>query len=79
MQKKIRKETNHKTKENVLNEIEEIENNVKKSLNKYRKKGKRNKSYCCYRAEPKIILQICKKNTKRSELELDLSRMKRGT
>ena len=44
MQKKIWKETNHKTKENVLNEIEEIENNVKKSLNKYRKKGKRNKS-----------------------------------
>ena len=33
LQKKIQKPTNHQTKENVLNQIEEIENNLKISIN----------------------------------------------
>ena len=44
LQKKIQMSTNHKTKENVLNQIRK----QLKNFNKYRKKSKRNKSYCCY-------------------------------
>ena len=50
-----------------------------KKFNKYRKKSKRNESYCCYQEKPKILQQICKKTTQRTELELDISRMTRET
>ena len=33
LQKKIQRSTNHQTKENVLNQIKEIENNLKISIN----------------------------------------------
>ena len=49
-----------------------------KNFHKYRKESKRNESYCGYQEKPQIHLQIRKKTTQRSELELDLSKMKRG-
>ena len=33
LQKKIQRSTNHQTKKNVLNQIKEIENNLKVSIN----------------------------------------------
>ena len=32
-----------------------------KNFNKYKKKSKRNESFCCYQAKCKIVLQICQK------------------
>ena len=55
LQKKIQRSTNHQTKENVINHIKEIEQQIK-NLNKYGKKSKRNESYCCYQEKPKILL-----------------------
>ena len=40
LQKKIQMSTNHQTKENVLNQIKEIENNLKMSINTERNQEK---------------------------------------
>ena len=70
-QRKIQRSTNHQTKENVLNPIKDIENNLKISRNTERNLR--------FQEKHKILLQSRKKSTQRPELELDLSRIKRGT
>ena len=60
LQKKIQMSTNHQTKENVLNQIKEIENNLKISINTERNL-RETRVYCCYQEKPKILLQISKK------------------
>ena len=60
LQKKIQTSTNHRTKENVLNKIKEIEN---LNFNKYRKKSKRHESCCYYQEKPKILLQFVKNDS----------------
>ena len=47
-QKKIQRSTNHQTKENVLNQIKEIENNLKISINTERNLRETSAIACCY-------------------------------
>ena len=60
LQKKIQTSTNRQTKENVLNQIKEIENKLKITINT-EINLRENESYCCYQEKPKILLQIHKK------------------
>ena len=62
LQKKIQRATNHKTKENVINQIKEFENNLR-IFNKYRKKSKRNESYCSYKKNLKYFYKFVKNNS----------------
>ena len=69
--------TNHETKENVLNQIKEIENNLKISINTERNL-KETRAIAAIKNNPKYYYKFVNKQHK-SELELDLSRMKRET
>ena len=48
LQKEIQRSTNHQTKENVLNQIKEIENNLKISINTERNLNETRAIACCY-------------------------------
>ena len=61
LQKKIQMSTNHQTKENVLNQIKEIENNFKISMNREQNRREKKDIDCCYQEKNQILLQICKK------------------
>ena len=76
LQKKIQSSTNHQTKENVLNQIKEIENKLTISINTERNIRE---TGAISDIKKKKSSTIRKKTTQRSELELDLSRIKRGT
>ena len=77
LHKKIQISTNHQTKENVLNQIKEIEINLKISINTERKLEKR-ELLLLSKITPNTSTNSYK-TAHRSELELDLCRMKRGT
>ena len=78
LQKKIQMSTNHQSKENVLNQITEIENNLKISINTERILRKM-RAIAAIKNNPKYFYKFIKKKNQRSELELDLSSIKRGT
>ena len=69
--------TNHQTKKNVQNQIKEIKNNLKLSINTKRNQ-RETRAIAAIKNNPKYFYKFVKNNS-RSELELDLSRMKRGT
>ena len=79
LQKKIQRSTNHQNKENVLNQIKEIQNKLNKNFNKYRKKSKRNESYCCYQEKPEMLLKIRKEQLNDQSWNWTCPWMKRGT
>ena len=62
LQKKTQRSTNHQTKGNVLNQIKEIENNLKILIST--NKSKSNEIYCCDQEKNKILQQIRKKQLK---------------
>ena len=65
------------TKENILFQIEEIENNLKVSINTERNL-RETRAIAAVNQNPKHFYKFVKNNS-RLELELDLSRMKRAT
>ena len=69
--------TNHETKENVLNQIKEIENNLKISINTERNL-RETKAIASIKNIPKYFYKYIKDNSK-IRAGIDLSRMKRGT
>ena len=73
LQKKTLRSTNHQTKESVLNQIIEIENDLKISINTERNLRETR----AIAAIKKALKYFYKFLTQRSELELYLSRMKR--
>ena len=62
MQKKIQRSTNHQTKENVQNQIKEIENNLKISINTERNL-KETRSIAAIKKNPKYFYKFLKNNS----------------
>ena len=60
-QKNIQSATNHQTKENVLNQIEEIEHNFKISINT--EKNLRETRTIAAMTKPEVFVQIVKNNS----------------
>ena len=67
LQKKIQRSTNHQTKENVLNQIKEIENNLKNSINT-EINLRETRAIAAMKKNPKYFYKFVK-TTQRSELE----------
>ena len=63
LQKKIQKSTNHQTKENVLNQIKEIENNLKISINTERNL-RETRAIAAIKNNPKYFYKFAKHNSK---------------
>ena len=63
MQKKIQRSTNHQTKENVLNQIKEIENNLKNSINTERNL-RETRAIAAIKNNPKYFFKFVKNNSK---------------
>ena len=76
-QNKIQRSTNRQTKVNVLNQIKEIEDKLKISINTEINLRK-TRAIAAIKKKPKCFYKFVT-TTLRSELELDLSRMKRRT
>ena len=77
LQNKIQRSRNHQIKENVLNQIKEIENNLKFLIHTERNL-RETRAITAIKKNPKYFYKFVK-TTQRSELEFYLSRMKRGT
>ena len=60
--KKIQRSTNHQTIENVLNQIKEIENNLKISINTERN-GKETRAIAVIKKNPKCFCKFAKNNS----------------
>ena len=63
MQKKKQMSTNHQTKENVLNQIKKIENNLKFSINTKRNL-RETRAIAAIKNNPKYFYKFGKKNSK---------------
>ena len=63
LEKKIQMWINHQTKENVLNQIKEIENNLKISINTERKL-KETRDIAAIKYNPKYFYKFVKNNSK---------------
>ena len=63
MQKKIQRSTNHQTKENVLNQIKEIENNFKISI-KTERNLRETRAIAAIENNPKYFYKFVKNNSK---------------
>ena len=63
LQKKIQRSTNHQTKENVLNQIKEIENNLKISINTERNL-RETRAIAAIKNNPKYFYKFVKNNSK---------------
>ena len=62
LQKKIQRSTNHQTKENVLNQIKEIENNFKISINT-EKNQRETRAIAAIKKNPKYFYKFIKNNS----------------
>ena len=62
LQKKIQQSTNNQTKENVLNEIKEIENNCKISINTERNL-RETRAIAAIKKNPKYFYKFVKNNS----------------
>ena len=61
LQKKIQRSTNHQNKENVLNQIKEIENNLKNSINTERNLRETIRAIAAIKKNPKYFYKFVKK------------------
>ena len=78
LQKKLQRSTNHQTKENVLNQIKEITNNLKMAINT-EINLRETRAIAAIKKNTKYFYKFVKNTSTIINLELDLSRMKRGT
>ena len=62
LQKKIQRSTNHQTKENVINQIKEIQNNLKISINTERNL-RETRAIAAIKKNPKYFYKFVKNNS----------------